>query len=325
VIAIGAMSVAMILALRPRWPERWFGGLDKMYRLHKWLGISALVVAIVHWLWAQGPKWAVGWGWLERPVRGERPPIENAIEAFLRSLRGTAEGVGEWAFYAAVLLIALALIQYFPYRFFYKTHRLLAVAYLVLVFHAVVLTKFSYWTLPIGWAMALLLACGTWAAAIVLLRRVGTGRQVEGRIVSLTYYPGVKALESEVEIPNGWPGPQAGPVRLRHVGRVGRGSPLHDRLRLAWRKPEDHLHHQGARRPHQPPAREAERRPESEDRRSLWVLHLRRRLSAPNLGWRRHRHHAFRCADEAHGIAAGGTRLAAVADFSPLPKHCRCR
>ncbi|AIK41125.1 Uncharacterised protein [Brucella anthropi] len=38
IIAMASMSVAMVLALRPRWPERWFGGLDKMYRLHKWLG-----------------------------------------------------------------------------------------------------------------------------------------------------------------------------------------------------------------------------------------------------------------------------------------------
>ena len=46
VLAIGCMSVATILALRPRWPEAWLGGLDKMYRLHKWLGIAALVTAV---------------------------------------------------------------------------------------------------------------------------------------------------------------------------------------------------------------------------------------------------------------------------------------
>ena len=30
VLAIGCMSLAMVLALRPRWPEAWLGGLDKM-------------------------------------------------------------------------------------------------------------------------------------------------------------------------------------------------------------------------------------------------------------------------------------------------------
>ncbi len=59
IIAMGCMSVAMILSLRLRWPERWLGGLDKMYRLHKWMGIAALVVSIVHWLWSEAPKW--GW------------------------------------------------------------------------------------------------------------------------------------------------------------------------------------------------------------------------------------------------------------------------
>lgn len=45
VLAIGAMTVAMLLALRPRWPEVGLGGLDKMYRLHKWLGIGVLGLA----------------------------------------------------------------------------------------------------------------------------------------------------------------------------------------------------------------------------------------------------------------------------------------
>lgn len=210
IVAISCMSAAMILALRPRWPEPWLGGLDKMYRLHKWLGIAALVVAIVHWLWANGPKWAVGWGLLERPARGARAPVDNPIEAVFVGLRGSAEGLGEWAFYAAVVLIALALIKYFPYRLFYKTHRLLALAYLVLVFHSIVLIKFSYWTSPVGWVTAGLLAGGTWAAVLVLLRRVGAGRQFEGRITSLQYYPGVTSLETEIEVPYGWPGHKPG-------------------------------------------------------------------------------------------------------------------
>ena len=43
VLSMGAMSVAMIVATRARWLEPWLNGLDKSYRLHKWLGISALV------------------------------------------------------------------------------------------------------------------------------------------------------------------------------------------------------------------------------------------------------------------------------------------
>lgn len=210
ILAMGCMSLAMILALRPRWPERWLGGLDKMYRLHKWLGIGGLVLAVTHWLWAQGPKWAVGLGWLARPNRGSRPAVENALEQFLLTQRGTAEAIGEWAFYAAVLLIVVALVRRIPYSLFYKTHRLIAVAYLALVFHALVLFKFSSWMTPLGILMAGLLAWGTVAAILVLLRRVGAGRKVAGKITSLHYYPSLRVLEGEIDIPEGWPGHKAG-------------------------------------------------------------------------------------------------------------------
>ncbi|MEX1663456.1 ferric reductase-like transmembrane domain-containing protein [Thioclava sp. 15-R06ZXC-3] len=70
VLAIAAMSVAMILSLRPRWLEAKVDGLDKMYRLHKWLGIGVLVLAVFHWLWSEAPKWAVGLGLLARGERG---------------------------------------------------------------------------------------------------------------------------------------------------------------------------------------------------------------------------------------------------------------
>ena len=73
-----------------------------------------------------------------------RPPAETvAIFQYFQSQRGLAEGIGEWAFYAAVVLIILALVKRFPYRHFFKTHRLLAIVYLFLVFHAVVLMKFQ--------------------------------------------------------------------------------------------------------------------------------------------------------------------------------------
>ena len=109
-----------------------------------------------------------------------------------------------------MVLIVVALVQLIPYRFFYQTHRLLAVAYLVLVFHAVVLTTFSYWMTPLGVVMAVLLAYGTVAAVVVLFRRVGAGRKVDGTISRLHYYPELSVLEGEVDVPEGWPGHKPG-------------------------------------------------------------------------------------------------------------------
>ena len=211
VIGIGLMSVAMLLALRPKWLEPHLDGLDKMYRLHKWLGIAALVVAIVHWWWAKGTKWMVGWGWLEKPAR---KPVTGetlgAIEGWLRSQRGFAESVGEWALYAAVVLIVLALIKRFPYHWFVKTHKWIAVAYLALAYHSVVLAKVDYWSQPVGWVLAVLLLGGSIAALLALTGRIGAGRRVQGTIVDLNEYPALRVLETAVVLNDGWPGHAAG-------------------------------------------------------------------------------------------------------------------
>ena len=146
VLAMGAMSIAMILALRPAALEPLLGGMDKAYRLHKWLGIAGLSVGVVHWLWAKGTKWAVGWGWLEKPARGPRPEQTVELFRFFQEQRGLAESIGEWAFYLFAVLAAIALIKRFPYRRFVQTHRVMAAVYLALVVHGVVLLPFAYWT-----------------------------------------------------------------------------------------------------------------------------------------------------------------------------------
>jgi predicted ferric reductase len=206
VIAVAAMSVAVVLATRPRWLEPYLMGLDKMYRLHKWLGISALVAGVAHWWLAQGTKWMVGWGWVTRPARGPRPVIEDALQRWLDGQRHFAEDVGEWAFYAAALLIAVALIKRIPYRWFAKTHQLIAVAYLVLVYHAVVLLKFSHWSQPIGWLMAVLLAAGAASALWALLGRVGRQRQVLGTVDDVHYFEPLRVTTTELTLPAAWPG-----------------------------------------------------------------------------------------------------------------------
>lgn len=211
VIAMGLMSVVMILAIRPKWLERPLDGLDKMYLLHKWLGIAVLVVAVLHWWWAQGTKWMVRWGWLTRPVR--RPSARDElspVEQWLSSQRGLAESLGEWAFYAVVILIAVALIKRIPYRIFQKTHKLVAVAYLILVYHSIVLTKFAYWTQPVGWVMGALMAGGSFAALLVLTGRVARKRKVPGVIKSLRYYRSLRVLEGSIQLEKGWPGHTAG-------------------------------------------------------------------------------------------------------------------
>lgn len=211
IIGIAVMSVAMLLATRPKWLEKPLSGLDKMYRLHKWLGITGLVLSILHWWWVQGTKWMVGWGWLARPEKKERAvEVLPQLQQWFQAQRELAESLGEWAFYLAVILIVLALIKSFPYHLFLKTHRWLAMIYLLLAYHSVVLMDFSYWSQPIGWLMMVLLIIGAISAFIVLAGQIGRSRKVQGEITSLASYPGVRVITSTIKLKPGWPGHRPG-------------------------------------------------------------------------------------------------------------------
>ncbi|KHD87489.1 MAG: ferric reductase [Bdellovibrio sp. ArHS] len=209
-LAMGWMSLAMLLAARPKFAEAWFGGLDKMYRFHKWLGISVAVISVFHWFMSKAPKWAVALGLLERRQRGPRPEAANQIEQWFSGYRGLAESIGEWMFYGTLILILIALVKKISYRSFYKTHRLFALVYLGLVFHTVILTKFSYWTSPVGLILLPLLMGGVVAAVLSLFKKIGFSRQGHGIIEHIEYYPGVNTLEVGIKDLQGWRGHQPG-------------------------------------------------------------------------------------------------------------------
>lgn len=118
--AVIAMSEALILAARPRLLEPLFRGLDRMYRVHKWLGISALVLMILHDLIEPD---------FERTVR----------ETGLGELAGDA---GEFAFNALLALIAVSWFRRLPfirleipYQLWRFSHRFMGVLFAIVVFH----------------------------------------------------------------------------------------------------------------------------------------------------------------------------------------------
>ena len=77
-ISILAMSACLILAVRPKILETPLGGLDKMYRLHKWFGIIALSGSILHWTSKQFPKWLVKLGLFDGK-KPPRPPMQEIL------------------------------------------------------------------------------------------------------------------------------------------------------------------------------------------------------------------------------------------------------
>lgn len=210
IISLGAMSIAMILATKSTWFENFVDGLDKSYRLHKWLGIAAFVFALVHWLWSELPGWI---GLEDGEYYEDYDSFSGEVNRggnILESLDSYGRTIGEYCFYLVVILLVIALVKKIPYRFFVKTHIIMAVVYLGLVFHAITLMDFGYWTQPIGVVMYILMLAGTLSALIILFGQAGKRRKVVGIIKSIITYPKMDMFELSVEIGYNWKGHKEG-------------------------------------------------------------------------------------------------------------------
>ena len=241
VLGMGAMGFAMVLATRPVWLEDWLDGLDKTYRLHKWLGIATLVLAVAHWFSVNGMMIIVGEAALIPPNgSGHANPSElGQFHLWALSQADRAGAIGHITFYITVVFIALALIKKFPYRRFAKTHLFLAVAYLIYVYHSVVLMEFSYWHQPVGIVSAALMLGGSIAALLVLTRRVGHGRKVKGVIEEIDLFPELGVMETAIRLEDGWKGHQSG--QFAFVTFNPKEGPHPFTIGSAWHSEDPHI------------------------------------------------------------------------------------
>lgn len=200
--AFALMSLAMVLATRPAWLERPFGGLDKMYRTHKWAGILAIGFAALHWLVEMSDDIIKAlWG------REGRLPKEHGDGVF-EALRDMAEELGEWAIYALLAMLVLTLWKRFPFHLWRYVHKAMPVLYLMLAIHAAFLAPVAYWSQPVGWLLAAMLAAGSAAALIALLGRIGRQRRHAGTVEAVST-PAAGLTEVVCHLPR-WPGHRAG-------------------------------------------------------------------------------------------------------------------
>jgi len=115
-----AMALNMFLATRPAFIESLFGGLDRMYRFHRTLGIAALFFILVHYF-------------ITPDFKGTQLP---------GGIAGIAREVGEWGFYGLVALIVLSWMKRIPftkieipYHLWRQSHRLMGVFFIAIAFH----------------------------------------------------------------------------------------------------------------------------------------------------------------------------------------------
>lgn len=222
-VSILLMAWSFVLAIRLRFLEPLFGGLDSMYRVHRWVGSLAVVFMFWH-------------------VRVE-PEIDNGIRGASKSIADAAEGlagIGEYLLYA---LVALSLMRWVPYRFWRWTHKLLGVPFAFASWHFFTAEKpyanGSAWGL---WFGAFMLAgLAAWIARVVVRDAVAPGHryrvasaQREGTAVTLELEPVGRPLVHEagqfafVKI-------QAPGLREPHAFTIA-SSPHHDNLRFVVRE-----------------------------------------------------------------------------------------
>lgn len=211
-LALGWMGYCMLLALRPAWLERFLGGLDKLYRVHKWAGITSVLLVVTHWLLILSPRTLIAWGWIESVGRRSRPHGNGA------SLMGLAKDMGEWAAWLMIVLGIVSLLRFVPYGWFRKLHKGFPVAFLVGAFHGVMLMPKGAATTPFGWLVIAISLAGSVIAVQSLAGLIGRGRQHKGQVSSVTTTEG-SVLELHVMPGLDWPGHEAGQFALLTLDR----------------------------------------------------------------------------------------------------------
>jgi predicted ferric reductase len=212
-LAIGWMGFCMVLALRPAWLERRLGGLDKLFRVHKWAGIGAVVLVITHWLLILSPRTLMAWGWVEKVVRNHRPHGPGG-----ESLVGLAKEMGEWSAWIMIILGIVALLRSVPYGWFRKLHKGFPIAFLIGAFHSVIMLRDGMATTPFGLMVIAIALAGSVIAVQSLAGMVGRSRRHAGRVSGVTV-TAAGVLDLHVSPGSDWPGHQAGQFALLTLDR----------------------------------------------------------------------------------------------------------
>ncbi len=202
-LSIALMSLVMLLATRPAWLESPLGGMDRVYRTHKWAGILAVIFAALHWLIELSSdilKSLIG--------REGRVPKEQ-FTGFLEVMRDLAKDMGEWAIYAVLVMLVLTLWKKFPYHAWRILHKAMPVLYLMLALHAAMLAPTGYWLQPAGALLAVLLAVGVYGAIRSLLGSIGRSREATGHIVAIEE-PSSDVTTVRCKLERRWRGHKAG-------------------------------------------------------------------------------------------------------------------
>ena len=175
--------MAQIMVLASRWPgvEWVYGGLDRVYVLHKWLGIVAVGAVLLH--------------------EAIDPEIKGL--AFGTRFEDLAEDVGEQSYNGLLALVAITLTTFIPYHWWRASHKLMGVVFAAAAFHSYFIEKSFSNSSPLGLYILGLSFLGLAAYVYTLMpahwmRRMEPYRITEvertGQAVSATLVPEKKGI-----------------------------------------------------------------------------------------------------------------------------------
>lgn len=173
-VSILLMAWSNLLATRARWLEPLFGGLDTMYRWHRWFGALS-----------------VGAMWLHLQTIDDVEGIAGASESVADAAEDLA-GTGETLLY---ILVIVSLVRWVPYRWWRQSHKLMIVPFVFSSWHFHTATKpYANSDLWGRWFQALMLmGIATWAYRV--LWRDGLRRGHPYRVAEVSVHGTVSTID----------------------------------------------------------------------------------------------------------------------------------
>ena len=145
--ALIAMAMSQVIATRMPGVETVFGGLDRSYVLHKWLGIGAMAAVLLH-------------DTIDAEMRG------RGRDSALNQL---AETMGEISLYGLLILVVITVATFIPYHLWKWTHRFMGAFFALSAFHFVFIMKPFSMADPLGLYVGGACAVGLLAYGYTLL------------------------------------------------------------------------------------------------------------------------------------------------------------
>ena len=179
---IGAASILLmawsfVLAVRIRLLERFFGGLDSMYRVHRWAGVLSIGAMYLH--------------------TSVEPEIEGGIRGASESLADQAEGLAGTGQTMLYILVAASVLRWLPYRWWRWTHKLLGIPFAFACFHFFTAEKTYANGDPWGWYFGAFMLAGLAAFVVRVIGRDAIARGSSYRVSAASVHRSTLELELE--------------------------------------------------------------------------------------------------------------------------------